>query len=100
MAHRRAKQIENLALVGVCSIHVRIFDLEHVKVIWGHSVLFFGNLGLGGVCSMHVVIFDLEHVKVIWGFFFLVHFSVDWAVTQKWLTVERNGSKFGPWQCM
>ena len=40
--HRRAKQIENLALVGlpVCSIHVGIFDLEHVKGIWGHLVHF------------------------------------------------------------
>ena len=62
MAHRGAKQIENLALVGVCSLHVGIFDLEHVKVIWGHSV----------------------------------HFSGNWAVTQKRLIVVQSGWKFGP----
>ena len=43
MAHCRVKQIETLALVGVCSTHVGIFDLEHVKAIWGHSVHFSGN---------------------------------------------------------
>ena len=47
---------------------------------------------------MHVGIFDLEHVKVIWGH--LVHFSENWAVTQKRLIVERNGRKFGPRGCM
>ena len=65
MAHCRAKQIENLALVGVCSAHVGIFDLEHVKIIWGHSV----------------------------------HFSENWSVTKKRLSVVRNGRKFGPWGC-
>ncbi len=44
---------------------------------------------------MHVGIFDLGHVKVIWGH--LVHFSENLPVTQKWLVVERNGRKFGPW---
>ena len=43
----------------------------------------------GGVCNMHVGIFDLELVKVIWGH--LVHFSENWAVTQKRLVLERNG---------
>ena len=55
-AHRRAEQIENLTFVGLCSIHVGIFYLEHVKIIWGHSV----------------------------------HFSINWALSQKWLIVERN----------
>ncbi len=68
---------------GACSIHVGVFDLEHVKVIWGHSVQFSetwavtqnrliveriqtdNKLGLGGVCNMHVDVFYLEHVKVI-----------------------------------
>ena len=49
MAHRRVKQIENLAAPGVCSMDVGIFYLEHVKLIWGH----------------------------------LVHFSENWAVSQK-----------------
>ena len=49
-AHHRAKQFDNVALVGVCSMPVGNFDLEHVKVIWIHSV----------------------------------HFSKNWAVTQKW----------------
>ena len=66
MTHRRVKQIENLALVGVCNMHVGILNLEHVKVIWGHSV----------------------------------HFSENWAVTQKRLIVERNGWKFGPRGCI
>ncbi len=44
------------------------------------------NLTLGGVCNMHVGIFYLEHVKVIWGH--SVHFSKNWAVTQKRLIVE------------
>ncbi len=73
----------NLGLGGVSSTHVGIFDLEHVKVIWGHSVHFSKNwpvnrkwliivrngrnLGLDGVCSMHVGIFDFEHVKLIFG---------------------------------
>ncbi len=48
---------------------VGIFDLEHVKVIWGHSVQFSEkakvrkgqNLGLGEGCvyNMHVGIFYL-----------------------------------------
>ena len=86
MAHRRVKLTKILAS-GVCSMNVGI-DLEHVKVIWGHSVHFSknwavtqkwliiegnGRLGLGGVCSMHVDIFDLECVKVIWSH--SVHFS-------------------------
>ena len=66
VAHHRAKQIENLTLVGVCSIHVGIFDLVHVEVIWGHSV----------------------------------HFSRNWAVTQKRLIVVRSGRKFGPQTCL
>ncbi len=84
MAHRRLKQIENSALVGVCSsIHVGIFDLDHVKVIWGHPVHFSKNWPVnrkwltmermdenlcfreGCVYNMHVGTFDLEHVKVI-----------------------------------
>ncbi len=63
-------------------MHVGISDLEHVKVIWRHSVDFSPNwtitqkqfiverngrkFGLRGVCTMHIGIFDLEHVKVIW----------------------------------
>ena len=68
-------------------MHGGIFDLEHVEVIWGHSMHFskrkmsnlktahhrakHKNLGLGGgggvyMCSMHGIT-DLEHVKVIWG---------------------------------
>ena len=31
---------KNLGLGGVCSMRVGIFDLEHVKVIWGHSLHF------------------------------------------------------------
>ncbi len=46
-------------------------------------------LGVRGVCSMHVGIFDLEHVKVIW--FHSVHFSKNWAVSQKLLIVQQNG---------
>ncbi len=42
---------------------------------------------------MHVGIFDFEYVKVIPGY--SVHFSQNWAVTQKRLTVERNGRKLG-----
>ncbi len=34
---------ENLGPGGACSMHVGIFDLEHVKVIWGHSVHFSEN---------------------------------------------------------
>ncbi len=44
-----------------------------------------------------VGIFDLEYVKVIWGH--SVHFSENWAVTQKRLIVERNGRKFGLQRC-
>ena len=29
---------EHLGLGGVCRMRVGIFDLQHVKVIWGHSV--------------------------------------------------------------
>ena len=47
---------------------------------------------------MNVGIFDLEHVKVIWGQ--SVHFSEKWTATQKGLSVERNGQKFGPGGCM
>ncbi len=42
---------------------------------------------------MHVGVFDLE--LVIWAH--SVHFSENWAVTQKRLIVERNGLKTGPW---
>ena len=31
---------QKLALRGVCSIYIGIFDLGHVKVIWGLSVHF------------------------------------------------------------
>ncbi len=66
-------------------MHVCSFDLEHVKVIWGHSVHFSENwvatqkrlivsetdenLGLGGVCIMHVDILTLtmsNSFGVIW----------------------------------
>ena len=59
-AHRRAKRTKIWALRGACNMHV-FFYLEHVNVIWGHSV----------------------------------HFSKNWAITQKWLVVERNRGKFG-----
>ncbi len=79
-----------MGLGGVCTMHLGVFDLEHVKVIWGHSGHFSKKRGhnskmahhrpkrtkiwvSGGVCSMHVDFFDLEHVKTICGH--LVHFS-------------------------
>ncbi len=34
---------ENLDLRGLCSMHVGIFNLDHVKVIWGHLVHFSKN---------------------------------------------------------
>ena len=90
-------------------MHVGIFDLEDVKVIWGHSVHISQKLGrnskpahrrakqtimwASGVYNMHVGIFDLEHVKLIWGH--LVHFSRNWAITQKRLIIERNERKLG-----
>ena len=95
-------------------MHVCIFDLEQVKVIWGHSVHFSknravtqkrlvvdktdGNLGLWDAYNMSVGIFDLEDVKVSWGH--SVHFSENRAVTQKQLVVERNGGKFVPRGCI
>ncbi len=43
-AHRRAKwTIIWASGVQNCSMHVGIFDLEHVKVIWGHPVQFSEN---------------------------------------------------------
>ncbi len=39
----RSKTDKNLGLGGVCSMRVGIFDLEHVKVIWGHSLYFSEN---------------------------------------------------------
>ena len=90
---------------GVCSMHVGIFDLEHVKVIWGHSVHFSENwaitqnrlnverngqnLGLSAVCNMHVGIFYFEHMKVTCGH--SVHFSENWPVSQERLIKEQNG---------
>ncbi len=35
MVERNGRKME---FPGVCSMHGGIFDLEHVKVIWGHSV--------------------------------------------------------------
>ncbi len=91
-------------------MRVGIFDLEHVMVIWGHSVHFSENwvisherliiersgqkFGSRGVCNMHVGIFDLEHVKVIWGH--SVQFCENWPVTQKQFIVEPKRRKFGP----
>ncbi len=56
-------------------MHVGIFDLEHVKVIWGHSVHFSENWAVtqqllivernGRKVGVYVI-FDLEHVRVIW----------------------------------
>ncbi len=43
MAHRRTKRTKIWASGGVCSMHVGIFDLEHVKISWGDSVLFSKN---------------------------------------------------------
>ncbi len=55
-------------------MHVGVFDLEHVKVIWGHSVHFSEKWAVAqkrligerktkiwtsGLCRMHVSIFDL-----------------------------------------
>ena len=110
MAHRRVKRTKIWASkiwsLELCSLHVGIFDLEHVKVIWGHSVHFFRKLGhnsknahcrgkrteIGRVCSIHVGIFDFEHgehAKVIWGH--SLHFSENWAVTEKQLIIH-NGT--------
>ncbi len=40
------------------------------------------------ICSMDVGIIDLEHVKIIWGH--SVHFSKNWAVTQKQRNIKQN----------
>ncbi len=34
---------KKLGLEGVCKMHVGVFDLEHVKVIWDHLVHFSEN---------------------------------------------------------
>ena len=42
--YRRVKQDENVGLGSVCITHGGIFYLEHVKIIWGHSVHFSKHL--------------------------------------------------------
>ncbi len=96
-------------------MHVCIFDLEHVKVTWGHLVHFSEKVcnsrtahrrakgtkkwasGRGGVHSMQISIFDLEHVSVIW---IIRRTSKNWAVTQKRLIVEQKRQKFESQGCM
>ena len=73
------------ASLVACNMHVGIFDLEHVNVIWVIIRCTFPKIGptlkktayrrakgtkiwsSWSVCNMHVATFDLEHVKVIWG---------------------------------
>ena len=85
-----------------CNMHVGIFELEPVKVIWGHSVHLseklgrnskqliverngrkFGPRGCMYMCNMHFGIFHLEHVKVFWGH--SVYCSIKGGMTRKWL---------------
>ena len=85
--------------------YIGIFDLEHVKVIW---VIWFTFLTKGdnsktahrrakriklwasGVYVVCVwVLLTLDMSSSFWGH--LAHFSKNWAITRKWLIVERNG---------
>ncbi len=53
-----------------------------------------GNLGSRGVyvACMLVFVFTLNMLRSFGGHW--VHFSEKWALTQKWLIVERNGQKW------
>ncbi len=59
--HVEQQTDKNLGLGGICSMHVDIFDLEHVKFIWSHSVHFSkknGSTWCTGNCYMrrHVLL--------------------------------------------
>ncbi len=77
-------------------MHFCIFYLEHVKVVWGHSVHFSENWAVTQktahrrvkgtkmwISEVYVtcmlVFFYIDHVKIIWGH--PLYFSENWAVT-------------------
>ncbi len=71
IAHHTAKETKTWA-AGVKVAYM--FYLEHVMVIWGHSVHFFverkrwklGPRGVGGVCGLNMSIFTFNIARSFW----------------------------------
>ena len=112
MAHHRAIWTKVWASWVYVTCMLVFFDLEHVKVKNTNMHATYTPEAQICVCfalrwAVKSVCFALRWaVKSapneakwldIWGH--LVHFSKNWALTQKRLVVERNGRKFGPRGC-